>query len=258
MRLKKHTFYKGYRYDIIPLERCCMLMKNSLIKQRIGEKYEKLKIIGLEDGRDPKSGRKYYKYRCECDCGNEISIYTHNWKKSKSCRACMDSGLYGSKIKIEEAPKGVTYHRKYSAYRVRVYKDKKSYEIGMFRDLDVAIKIRDEAMSHIDNIDTWMEKEREQYILSVCPEYKFRNKRKKLANEHQKKLFSERNIGQLTNKMNETLEQLRKGPLYLNGKCWERDGWKCTTRTLQSLQTRDLVEFSADKKVCYLKAKNHR
>ena len=243
--VKNQPFSEMHCCDIMLLKGVVFNM-NDLMQSRIGEKYGKLKIVALEKNTYP-SGKKYYKYRCECECGREVSIFVHNWKKSKTCGKCI------SDSKLKKSPKGIVYHRKYDAYQVRIGANSKQYAIGMFKEFDVAEKVYKEALQHLDNIEYWIEHERENYILSVCPEYKFRHKNVRAATEQQKALFAKRNARMLTDTMKETLDHLKKSNvLRLKENRWWDNDWSCTLVTLNALHDRDLVYFNEDKTECYL------
>ena len=63
------------------------MSNNSKFENRIGEKFEKLTIIGVEE-HIYSNNQKYHKFLCRCDCGNEFSMFSHNWKKTRKCRKC--------------------------------------------------------------------------------------------------------------------------------------------------------------------------
>ena len=70
--VKNQPFSEMHCCDIMLLKGVVFNM-NDLMQSRIGDKYGKLKIVALEKNTYP-SGKKYYKYRCECECGREVRL----------------------------------------------------------------------------------------------------------------------------------------------------------------------------------------
>lgn len=73
---------------------CGCLSHNKPFHNLSGERYGRLTVLYMEDDYIAKSGRKYVKYRCRCDCGNEISCYRSNLLNgtSNSC-GCLQKEL---------------------------------------------------------------------------------------------------------------------------------------------------------------------
>ncbi len=68
-------------------------------------------------------------------------------------------------------------------FRVTFSFEGKAFYIGTFKELDVAKKVRDEALKHMGSVEQmqqWYEDGRKKYILSVCPNYHFKDKNKEM------------------------------------------------------------------------------
>ncbi len=57
-----------------------------------GQRYEKLTVLGLAEGRTRQGWRLW---RCRCDCGRESVISANNWGKTKGCGCCKPPGSRG-------------------------------------------------------------------------------------------------------------------------------------------------------------------
>lgn len=77
-----------------------------------GRRFGRLTVIGKAESYVAPSGRKYTKWLCKCECGNEISVYSDNLRhgKTKSCGCfCKE---YMSKI-----------YSKHGMARTRIYRE---------------------------------------------------------------------------------------------------------------------------------------
>lgn len=222
------------------------MSNNSKFENRIGEKFEKLTIIGVEE-HIYSNNQKYHKFLCRCDCGNEFSMFSHNWKKTRKCRKCI------SDTKFLGLPQGISYHKKYKVYQARIRANEKLYHLGTFKDLDIAEKVMEEAKKNSERIEEWFMYDREKFILSVCPSYKFRHANSHGAASKEKKvLFKQRNARTLSGTMLVAIEHLRTGPLLLSKKKWRDGDWTCTNQTINALYARELIHFNEQKTECYL------
>lgn len=60
---------------------------------RIGEKYGKLTVIERDKSRRQKCGKLVTYWKCQCDCGNILSVRQDGLKKRKNC-GCENKNIY--------------------------------------------------------------------------------------------------------------------------------------------------------------------
>jgi hypothetical protein len=91
----------------------------------VGQKIEKLLLIQEDNSYISKSGRRFKKFLCLCDCGNKKWIFSDNIGKStKSCGCLLKDSVSKRRNKGLEATKKTVEYRAWNCMKNRCYNPK--------------------------------------------------------------------------------------------------------------------------------------
>lgn len=120
---------------------CGCSMKNELYNNLIGKRFGKLVVIEELE----RSNRGQARYKCKCDCGNEIEVLGSNllYDQTYSCGCFRKISWYSDKISIanKSGVRGVHYHNSTKRWVAKLTVKGKVYK-KEFKEFDDAVKYR--------------------------------------------------------------------------------------------------------------------
>lgn len=134
-----YTYLQALRRGVT--KSCGCNMKNESYEMLVGRKFGKLTVIEEL----PKSKLGQTRFKCHCDCGNDIEVYGANlvYHQTKSCGCVRRLSWYNDSIpkSNKSGVKGVYYHKKTKRWVAKITLNRKVYR-KEFLEFDDAVKHR--------------------------------------------------------------------------------------------------------------------